>query len=150
MPATARAGVVASASQLALRALKHLEKIELTLGRLLELQQGPRLNFLAAGTVAGSGTAGTTPTSGVLSPNPRRRGLNVQNLGSAGSLTLGLGTTTPIAGTGIVLAPGASWDGRVSGAVWPGSVSVVASQAGVAFSWLELMGPSSRPTDGAL
>jgi hypothetical protein len=149
MSATARAGIASSASALAVKAIRHLEAIERTLGRMLELQQGPRMNFMAAGTVAGSGSAGVTATP-VLAANPRRRGLSVQNLAAAGSLTLGLGTTSPIAGTGIVLAPGATWDGRISGAVWPGSLSIVASTAGVQFSWLELIGPSSQPLNEAL
>jgi hypothetical protein len=140
-----------SAMSFALRALDHLEEIRLTLGRLLELQQGPRLNFLAAGSVAGGGVAGTAAQA-IIAAQPRRRGLYIQNNAASGggTLTVGLGVTSPIAGQGIVLAPGQAWQGLVSGLLWPGSVSVIASQAGTAYSWLTITGPSSRVQNEAL
>lgn len=107
-----------------------------TLTRLLELAESPRRNYLSLGTRTGGGTIGTA-SSGQLNANPRRGGLSVQNTGSAGNLTVGLGQTSPSAGTGIVLAPGASWDGRVSGQLWLGSVTLIGDQASVSYSWLE-------------
>lgn len=143
------------AQRYATELLTRLAEITRTLGRILELQQSPRKNFLAAGTVNGSGTVGTTaatctntvlgaPPGTILNANPHRRGLNVQNTGTAGSLTLGLGITAPQAGQGLVLPPGASWDGRISGDLWVGSVAVIGSAAGVTYAYLEVMGPNSR------
>jgi len=128
---------------MAAKALEHLGAIERVLGRLLELQQSPRVNFLAAGTVAGGGNASTAPMP-IIAAEPHRRGLSIQNIAAAGTLTVGLGVTSPIPGQGLTLAAGASWDGRISGAVWSGSVSIVASQPGVAYSWLVVPGPSGH------
>jgi len=139
-----------SPAMMAGRAMALLQEISITLGRLLELQQAPRLNYLAVGSVAGAGTASSTGPTVVLAPNPRRRGLSVQNRASAGNLTIGLGVSNPIINTGLVLAPGASWDGRLSGAVWPGAVNVIADAASVAFSWVQVTGPSSMPVNEAL
>jgi hypothetical protein len=144
----------AMAKQLVTQALERLRSIDVSLTRLVELSQGPRENLFAAGSVPFGGTVGVSPSTCsvnpplgmppgvVLAANPHRRGLNIQNLSAAGgpNLTIGLGLTAPQPGTGWVLAPGASWDGRVSGALWPGSVSVVASAAGCVFSGGEIMG----------
>lgn len=150
--------VASPAAMLAQRAfaqlLDKLGSIDVSLIRLVELAQGPRENLFAAGSISFGGTVGTspstctvTPPSGlppgvVLAANPHRRGLSIQNLSASGgaNLTIGLGQTAPQPGTGWVLLPGASWDGRVSGAVWPGSVSVVASAAGCVFAGGEVLG----------
>lgn len=137
-----------------------LAEIARSLIRLVELQQAPRRNYLAAGTLAGSGTVGTTPASctntvlglppgTILAANPEARGRNIQNTGTAGSLTIGLGTSNPIAGQGLVLPPGASWDGRISGSLWNGSVSVIGSQAGVTYCYLEVQGSGAHGTNSA-
>jgi hypothetical protein len=115
---------------------ERLSAIERLLHRQLELAQSNRRNALGSGSVAGGGTIGVAPGP-IVNANPKRTGLSVQNNGAAGNLTLGLGTTQPQSGTGLLLAPGASWDGRVSGALWLGSVSVVGSTTGVVYSWLE-------------
>jgi hypothetical protein len=128
-----------SARAVAAAILSTLASLDRRIRRLVELHEAPPRNFLAAGSVAGGGQAGLQPAV-LLAPNPRRRGLSVQNTGAAGNLSLGLGTTAPQAGTGITLAPGASWDGRVSGSLWTGSLSVVGSQAGVTYSWVEVVG----------
>lgn len=141
--------------RLAHEVVKRLGEISTTLKQLLALQQSPRKNFLSAGTSPGGGTVGTSPAScnvqvlgqapgTILGPNPHRRGLAVQNTSTSNTLTLGLGITQPTAGAGIVLPAGASWDGRLSGQLWLGSVSVVGSAAGTTFAYLEAMGPSSR------
>jgi len=113
-----------------------LDAIQSILAEQLRLSESSVQNFIGAGTVAGGGTAGIAPAQ-ILAGNPRRRGLSVQNLSGAGALALGLGNTQPQPGTGIVLGPGQAWDGRVSGAVWKGSVSVVGIAAGVLYSWLD-------------
>ncbi len=142
--------------------MTHLGEISRSLTQLLALQQSPRKNFLAAGTVPGGGTVGVTPGTCnvallgappgvILKANPHRRGSSVQNTGTTGNLTLGLGITQPSSGQGLVLTPGQSWDGRISGEVWVGSVAVVGSQAGVTFAYLEVSGPSNRaPLNEAL
>lgn len=141
--------------------VKRLGEISRTLQQLLVLQQSPRKNYLSAGTLSGQGTVGVAPSSCtvsvlgqapgvILAPNPHRRGLNVQNTSTSNALTLGLGVTQPTAGAGIVLPAGASWDGRVSGQLWIGSVSVVGSGASTTFSYLEAMGPNSRPQNEAV
>lgn len=144
----------AMAKQLVTQALERLRSIDVSLTRLVELAQGPRENLFAAGSIPFGGAVGVQPSTCtvmppngmppgvVLNANPHRRGLSLQNISAAGgpSLTIGLGLTSPQSGTGIVLAPGASWDGRVSGAIWPGSVSVVAGAAGCLFSGLEVLG----------
>jgi hypothetical protein len=147
-----------SAMQIVDELMRRIGSIERTFVRLLELQQGPRLNLMGAGTIAGSGTVGTSPATAssqvlgqppgvIVAANPYRRGLSVQNRSSSGgpALTIGLGVTAPQAGSGIVIDPGGSWDGRVSGALWPGVVSVVASATGCAYSWLEAYGPAGPP-----
>jgi hypothetical protein len=150
------------ALRMAAEAMSRLGEISRSLTQLLALQQSPRKNFLAAGTVAGGGTVGVTPGSCnvqllgappgvILKASPHRRGSSVQNTGTTGNLTLGLGITQPQSGQGLVLTPGQSWDGRISGEIWSGSVCVVGSQAGVAFSYLEVSGPSNRaPINEAL
>jgi len=135
-----------------------LESIDGTLGRLLAVHQASRKTLDVIGTTSGGGTVGQQPATctvqapagnspgTILDRNPRRRGLSVQNLSASGgpNLTVGLGVTQPQAGSGIVLAPGAAWDGRLSGEVWVGTVVLVASAAGCAFSFIESTGPSAR------
>lgn len=144
----------ALAQRLFNQVVERLTNIDVSLTRLVELAQGPRENLFAAGSTPFGGTVGATPATCTVAPplgmppgvvlaaNPHRRGLSIQNTSAAGgpSLTLGLGIMSPQAGTGWVLAPGASWDGRVSGAVWPGSVTVVASAAGCSFAGGEVLG----------
>lgn len=149
---TSPAGLLAK--QLFNQVIDRLSSIDVSLTRLVELGQAPRENLFAAGSTPFGGTVGTSgptctvpPPLGlspgiVLAANPHRRGLSIQNLSAAGgpNLTLGLGVQTPQAGTGWVLVPGASWDGRVSGAVWTGSLSVIASAAGCVFAGGEVLG----------
>lgn len=144
--------------------LGHLHEIDHNISRLLEVTQTPREGLMAAGSVTFGGTVGTTPTSSTVNPpagsptgvvvdaNPHRRGLNIQNLSASGgpNLTIGLGVTSPQSGAGWVLQPGASWDGRVSGALWTGSVSVVASAAGCLFSGGEVAGRTERKRNAPL
>jgi hypothetical protein len=126
---------------LANRVIRELEAMHHILRRLLELEQSPRRNFLAAGTIAGAGAVGTTPLN-VMPANPHRRGLYVKNTVGTGRLTIGLGVTQPSDGVGIVLAPGETWNGLVSDDLWLGSVTVIGSQSGVTYSWLQASGPS--------
>lgn len=143
---------------LANRALEAVERCARALDRLLELQETRAHQLEVAGSVVGAGTVGTVPsTCSVTAPlgtspgtimkaNPHRRGSNVQNLSAAGgpSLTIGLGQQSPAAGVGLVLLPGASWDGRISGELHMGSVTLVASAGGCAFSFLETYGPRGK------
>ena len=123
--------------ELARHAMDLLCGIRDSLQRLVELQETDTSRYLMQGSVAGGSTIGTTAAT-IMRPNANRRGLSVQNNGTAGNLTIGLGQGSPIEGTGIVLAPGSSWDGRVSGQMWRGLVSVIGSQSGVVYSWLEV------------
>jgi hypothetical protein len=134
-PRSSSPGAVAAAA-IAKKIIERLTGIESVLNEQLRLSQSSVQNFIGAGTVAGGGTALAVPTA-VINGNPRRRGLHVQNLAAAGNLTVGLGTTQPQPGTGIVLTPGQSWDGRVSGALWKGSISVVGTTGGVLYAWLD-------------
>lgn len=138
--------------------LKYLHNIDHNINRLIELSQTSREGLWAPGSVPFGGTVGAVattctvnppsgqPTGVVIDANPHRRGLGIQNVSASGgpNLTIGLGLTSPQSGAGLVLAPGASWDGRISGAVWTGSVSVVGSAAGCAFSGLEVSGRTER------
>jgi hypothetical protein len=122
---------------LAKQFLDALGRIEEILERQLRHDESNRRNFIGAGGVPGGGAIGVQPQPVVLG-NPKRRGFSFQNLGPTGSITLGLGLSTPVSGTGIVLAPGQSWDGRVSASLWMGSISMVGSQAGCLYSWLDV------------
>jgi hypothetical protein len=135
--ARAKAASPLTGKQLALQAAQDLCDVKEQLEQLVRLQSSPVENFLAAGSIAGGGTATAVPIP-VMNGNPKRRGLSIQNIGAAGNLTLGLGMTDPQPNMGLVLLPGESWDGRVSGAVFRGAVSVVGVAAGVAYSWLEM------------
>ena len=148
--------------RLAEQFLDRLGSMDASLIRMLELAQGPREMLFAAGSIPFGGTVGITgasctvsPPSGyspgvVLAANPHRRGLSIQNLSASGgpNLTLGLGLMSPISGTGWVLPPGASWDGRISGALWPGSLSVIASAAGCMFAGGEILGRDENRRHG--
>lgn len=122
--------------QLALQAVGDLRELVAHARKLVALRESSEKRYLMIGSVPGGGTIGTT-AEGLLAANANRKGLSIQNLGVAGNLTLGLGLTSPQAGTGITLQPGQSWDGRISGQLWRGSVSAVGSAAGVVYSYLE-------------
>jgi hypothetical protein len=84
-----------------------------------------------ANTVTGAspGTVAVGNVSGlVIAANTTRKGLNIQNTG-ASTVSLGLGHPA-VLGRDLVLAPEASWDGRVSGALWRGAVNAIATAAG--------------------
>lgn len=123
----------AAAAQL----LARLTRIEEILERQLELSESNRNNFKGIGTRAGGGSTVDLVPHAVTGANYNRRGFSFQNLGPAGNISLGIGTTQPQIGTGITLTPGESWDGRISGAMFPGRIHMVAAQAGTAYSWLE-------------
>jgi hypothetical protein len=129
------AGALAAAA-LANRIIGRLEAIESILAEQLRLSESSVQNFIGSGSVAGGGTIGVVAAA-ILAGNPRRRGLSVQNIGAAGNLTVGVGTSQPQSGTGITLLPGQAWDGMVSGALWKGSISLVGSIAGVIYTWLD-------------
>lgn len=122
--------------QLALQAVGDLRDVLHGIRQLVRVQESSAKRYLMSGSLAGGGTINVTAAA-LLNANSNRNGLSVQNLGTVGNLTLGLGTTSPQSGTGIVLQPGQSWDGRVSGQMWRGSVSIIGSQAGVTYSFLE-------------
>lgn len=112
------------------RAMDLLEQIASTLARGLELQETSTKNFPATGSIPLGGSVGTQQTT-VLEANPNRRGVTIQNLSGSGGpqLTIGLGNRSPINGQGIVILPGGSWDGRVSGEVFKGSVTLISTAA---------------------
>lgn len=123
--------------QLALRVAADLRDMLWAIRKLVALQESATGTYLMQGSIAGGGTIGTTAAP-MMAANANRKGLSVQNLGSSGNLTLGLGTTEPQVGTGITLLPGDSWDGRISGQMWRGSVSMIGGAAGVVYSFLEV------------
>jgi hypothetical protein len=120
--------------------LERLESIERRCVRWLELAQPPAVNALAIGTVTGQGIASLAAVTELLPAKPNRLGLSIQNRSPVGWLAVGLGSTAPVVGSGLMIAPGQSWDGRVSGALWLGSVSLIADQVSVSYSWLEARG----------
>lgn len=63
----------------------------------------------------------------VIGPNPRRNGLSIVN-GGESNVSLGLGAEA-VSGDDIVLIPGGSWDGRISGVLWRGAVNAVSAKA---------------------
>lgn len=136
MPMTTASPGMAAAATLANKILGELSAIRETLKRQLELSESTRKNFTGSGSVTGGGTIGVAPQQ-ILGDNYRRRGLSIQNIGAAGNLSIGLGVTQPQANTGITLQPGASWDGRVSGQLFLGNISIVGSAAGVQYTWLD-------------
>lgn len=134
-------GESASRMTLAHRAAQHivdmLEKIRAELQRLRELQEGAdRWNFLGAGTIQGGGTIGPAAVT-IIEANPKRTGLNIQNIGTAGNISIGIGNRYPQANTGNTLMPGASWDGRLSGKVAQQSITLIGSQNGCVYTWTE-------------
>jgi hypothetical protein len=127
------------AQQFASRVLELLGLTRKELQRIRELLEGAdRWNFLGAGTNQGGTTVGTTPVT-IVEANPKRTGFTISNIGTAGNISLGIGNRYPQAGTGITLQPSASWDGRLSGKVCQQSITVVGSQAGCTYSWVESM-----------
>lgn len=72
----------------------------------------------------------------VVGANPKRRGLSIVNTGAT-TITLGVGISQPTPGAGIVLSGGQSWDGRISGMRWRGSVSAISNAAGGTIAGLE-------------
>ncbi|HET7047868.1 MAG TPA: hypothetical protein VFI54_06310 [Solirubrobacteraceae bacterium] len=125
---------------------ERLQAIETLLQRQLDLAESPPLNFLGAGSTAYGSTTTDTQPHGLWRANPNRRGGSIQNIGTTGNLTVGLGSTTPTANTGITLGPGQSWDGRVSGIVWTGRVHIVSSASGVQWTAVEVLGPGNLRT----
>ena len=128
------------AQRFAVSVSERLTEIRDELERLRELAEGAdRYNFLGAGSVQGGRSdLGTSPIT-ILEANPKRGGLNVQNLSPAGgnNLSIGIGNRSPLINTGITLPPGGSWDGRLSGKVCLASITVVGSAAGTTFSFVE-------------
>lgn len=122
--------------QLALQAAQDLRDMVRRIGEVVDLLRSPVKDFITAGTVGGGGTVEGAPVQ-VLNGKPNRRGLFIANLDPDRSLTIGLGISAPALGTGLTLLPGQSWDGRISGAIWVGSVTLVGDPAGTLFSWLE-------------
>lgn len=68
-----------------------------------------------------------TTTTVVLPANPARKGLSIVNDSSA-SIYVSLGNAA-VLHRDIYLAPAGSWDGRISGRVWLGSVNAIAAVA---------------------
>lgn len=87
-------------------------------------------NGTASSATAGAGTFNVTTSSGSkVAANSSRRGLQVVN-GTDTDVSLGLGGAAT-AGQGIVLkAGGGSWDGRISGVLWTGSVFAIHAGSG--------------------
>lgn len=123
--------------ELALQLAGHVRDIARGVWKLVELQESSTKRYLMSGSVAAGGTASTVPAP-LLNANANRRGLSVQNIATTGTISLGLGTTAPQINTGITLAPGQSWDGRVSGQMFRGSISIVGSAAAVAYTSVEV------------
>lgn len=64
-------------------------------------------------------------TAVVIPANPTRKGLSIENTGE-GNVSLGLGNPA-IVGDDVVLQPGGSWDGTISGRLWQGAVNSIAA-----------------------
>lgn len=127
------------AAQIAQQITDRLRRIEHVLDRQLQLSESSRKNFIGAGSVTGGGTIGTVPAQ-LLADNLNRRGLRVQNLSASGgpNISLGLGTTSPAPNVGVTIPPQQAWEGVVSGTLWLGNVSIVATGAGAVYSWIDL------------
>lgn len=132
-----RAKGMAQAAGLAHRAFELLSRIDTSLLQIARQTQTRADNALAEGANHGSASVGQGGITNngwngphLVDANPERRGLEIRNTG-AQSVCLGLGQNSPTFGAGIVLAPfgqpGSTWDGRISGAVWKGSVTPVAA-----------------------
>lgn len=106
---------------------QHLATIETLLEQLVRHNQDRSRNFLAEGALPGAFPV-TTQSQQILQANPRRRGSLWTNISAAATVSLGLGTLAA-ANVGVVLPPGASWDGTISGMTWQGSVQAIGSAA---------------------
>jgi hypothetical protein len=156
----------AQTSLVARRALaelfNHLKSMDVSLTRLIELNQAPRENLFAAGSLPFGGTVGLTPQTCSMAPpigygpgiilasNPHRRGLSISCIGTTDYLGIGLGVQNPSVSQGLVIAPGGTWDGRISGMVWTGFVSIVGSAVGTVFSGVEISGRNETRRRGGL
>lgn len=163
MPLT-NAEVPLYARRIMFELFSHLKSMDVSLTRLIELNQAPRANLDAAGSGPFGGTVGITPGSctvlppsgygpGVLLPaNPHRRGLIIQNLSAAAgpTITIGLGSTSPQSGQGLTILPQTTWNGKVSELTWNGLVSIVASGAGAIFCGVEVLGRNETRRRGGL
>ena len=108
---------------------------------LVHLEAGP-LNSIAGG--AGGGKEATsilleyrnpeiTPAnSAVANLNAARKGIEIQNIGEH-PVWLGLDGEAPEVGKGIMLQPGASWNGTISGVLWRGVVRATAKEGANSF-----------------
>lgn len=128
------------------RALALLGRIDESLLQLARQSQSRADNSIAEGVEAGNCTVGTGGISNngwngtnALDANSKRRGSYWKNTSPTQVITLGLGIRQPTPGAGIVLNPGETWDGRISGnLVWKGSVAPVASAAGATLAFIEV------------
>jgi hypothetical protein len=64
----------------------------------------------------------------VVGENTERRGLELQQQTTGAKVYLGLGKAA-VAGSGLMLEPGGSWNGTISGLLWRGAVYAIGSAA---------------------
>lgn len=122
------------------RALADLTSVRDYLAELVNNGNDRARNAYAEGALeVGPFVVGTTPTNQpILEANPRRRGSTWMNNGTS-VISLGLGSAAPVVGRGITLQPnGGSWDGRISGVVFRGSVFAISSSAAGQLSCVEI------------
>lgn len=82
------------------------------------------------GTQPAGGVAVGASSVTVIGPNPFRRGLSIVNLGPA-IVFLTLGDQAAVVNTALALSASlGSWDGRLSGCLWMGSVQAISSAGG--------------------
>ncbi|HEY4451030.1 MAG TPA: hypothetical protein VGN13_05500 [Solirubrobacteraceae bacterium] len=139
-------------------ALTKLGEPEVTSGGVLEVSgigaQGCLLWAEVGGhdvylVARGQGAGGVTATSPrkvkvkttstqLLAANPNRTGLSIENIGPTNVIYLGLGAAAVLQDDLGPISVNGSWDGRVSGVLWTGSVFGIAETAEVTASVLEI------------
>ncbi len=114
---------------------------------LVHLEAGPLNSLAGAGAGARETVAAVTGKSprsvavgaaaaAVIAANAERKGLEIQNTGPE-PVSLGLGAAAVI-GDDVVLAPGASWNGTISGVLWRGAINAIAAKAGNSVAVVEV------------
>ncbi|MDE2107003.1 MAG: hypothetical protein KGL39_57885 [Patescibacteria group bacterium] len=106
-------------------------------GRLVVVSNAPGVNSIGASAAGNTTVAIGAASVTVLAANAGRVGLKVVNNGAT-NITLSLGVSPAVAGSGIYIPAGGSWDGTVSGRLWTGAIYGIGSGAGGTLAVVEL------------